>query len=144
MIFCWVKRQVVNKEEPKNAGLPTSSTRFESCPTAFAHLLCNQKEFRMKNRTRHAVFWIDGPLDSQMHGLPKWHSGKNPPANTGDAVSIPGSRRCPEEANGNPSRYACLRNPVGRRAWQATVHAVAKSQTQLKLCAQYIYIYIYI
>ena len=76
MIFCWVKRQAVNKEEPKNVGLPTSSTRFESCPPAFAHLLCNQKEFRMENRMRHSVFWIDGPLDSQMHGLPKWHSGK--------------------------------------------------------------------
>ena len=72
-------------------------------------------------------------------GFPSGTVVKNPPANTGDAVSIPGLRRCPEEANGNPSWYACLRNPVGRRAWQTTVHAVAKNQTQLKLCAHYIY-----
>ena len=64
-----MKRQVVNKEEPKNVGLPNTSTRFKSYPTAFAHLLCNQKEFRMKNRMRHSVFWIDGPLDRCM-GVP--------------------------------------------------------------------------
>ena len=35
-------------------------------------------------------------------GLPKWHIGKNPPANTGDAGdagSIPGSGRSPEVEN---------------------------------------------
>ena len=33
--------------------------------------------------------------------------------------------------NGNPFQYLCLENPVDRGAWQATVHRVAKSQTQL-------------
>ena len=31
-----------------------------------------------------------------------------------------------------PLQYSCLENPKGRGAWQATVHSVAKSQTQLK------------
>ena len=29
-------------------------------------------------------------------------------------------------------QYSCLENPFNRGAWQATVHRVAKSQTQLK------------
>jgi len=60
---------------------------------------------------------------------------KNPPANAGDVrdmVSIPGSGRSPAEGNGNPLQYSCLKNPMDRGAWQATVHGVAKSQTQLK------------
>ena len=34
--------------------------------------------------------------------------------------------------NGNPLQYACLEKPMDRGAWQATVHGVAKSQTQLR------------
>ena len=32
-----------------------------------------------------------------------------------------------EEGNGNPLQYYCLENPMGRGAWQATVHGVTKS-----------------
>ena len=59
----------------------------------------------------------------------------NLPANAGgirDAVSISGSRRSPGEENGNPLQYSCLQNPMDRGAWRATVHGVAKSQTQPK------------
>ena len=59
---------------------------------------------------------------------------KNPPVNAGDASdtgSIPGTRRCPGGGNDDPLQYACLRNPVHRRAWWATIHGVTKSQTQL-------------
>ena len=28
-----------------------------------------------------------------------------------------------------PLQYSCLKNPMDREAWQATVHGVAKSQT---------------
>ena len=31
-----------------------------------------------------------------------------------------------------PTQYSCLENPVGRGAWRATVHGVARSWTQLK------------
>ena len=34
--------------------------------------------------------------------------------------------------HGNPLQYSCLENPMDRGAWQATVHGVTKSQTQLK------------
>ena len=49
----------------------------------------------------------------------------NPPDNSGDAGSIPGSGRSPGEGNGNPLQYSCLGNPMDRGAWWATVHGVA-------------------
>ena len=63
---------------------------------------------------------------------------KNLPANAGDvrdACSISGrsnSGRPPGEGHGNPLQYSCLENPMDRRAWQAAVHGIAKSQTWLK------------
>ena len=39
-----------------------------------------------------------------------------------------GSGRSPGERNGNPLQHSCLENSMGRGAWQATVHGVAKSQ----------------
>ena len=48
------------------------------------------------------------------------------PANAGDVGFTPGSERFPGEGNGNPLQYSCLGNPIDRRAWQATVHEVAK------------------
>ena len=60
---------------------------------------------------------------------------KNLPANADnlrDTASIPGSGRSPGGGYGNPLQYSCLENPMGRRAWWATVCRVAKSRTQLK------------
>ena len=34
-----------------------------------------------------------------------------------------------EEENGNPLQHSCLKNPMDRGVWQATVHRVAKSWT---------------
>ena len=53
---------------------------------------------------------------------------KNPPANGGDAGSIPGceSGRSSGEGNGNTLQYSCLENPIDRGAWQAAVHKVAE------------------
>ena len=60
---------------------------------------------------------------------------KNLPAYAGDLRDmgvIPGPGRSSEEGNSNPLQYSCLENPIHRGAWQATVHRVTKSQTQLK------------
>ena len=35
------------------------------------------------------------------------------------------------EGNGNPLQYSCLENPMDGGAWEAAVHGVAKSRTQL-------------
>ena len=60
---------------------------------------------------------------------------KNSPANAGDPGLTPGSKRSPGERNGTPLQYSCLKNPMDREAWQATVHGVAKSWTRLSLHA---------
>ena len=60
---------------------------------------------------------------------------KNLPASAGDVRDtglIPGLGRSPGGGHGNPLQYSCLENPMERGAWQATVHGVSKSQTQLK------------
>ena len=62
-------------------------------------------------------------------GFPGGSAAKNPPANAGDKGSIPESGRSPGEGNGNPLQYSCLRNPMDRGDWWATVHRVAKSAT---------------
>ena len=66
-------------------------------------------------------------------GLPGGSVVKNPPANSGDAGSIPKWRRSPGVGNGNPLQCSCLKNFMDRRAWWATVHGVAKSQTRLSM-----------
>ena len=72
----------------------------------------------------HIILW-DSPCGSGVN-----NSTANA-GNTGDPDSIPGSGRSPGEGNSNPPQYSCLRNPMDRRTWQATVHGVAKNQTQL-------------
>ena len=49
-----------------------------------------------------------------------------------DLGSIPQSGRFPGGGHGSPLQYSCLENPMDRGAWWATVHRMAKSQTQLK------------
>ena len=51
--------------------------------------------------------------------------------NAGDPGLIPESGTSPGEGNGSPVQFSCLENSMDRRARRATVHAVAKSGTQL-------------
>ena len=72
---------------------------------------------------------IEHPL-----GYPSGSAVKNLPAtarDTGDEGSISGSGRSPAGGKGNPLQYSCLKNPVDRGAWWATVQRVIKSQTRL-------------
>ena len=60
---------------------------------------------------------------------------KNLPANARDIRDmdwIPGLGRTPGGGHGNPVQFSCLENPMDRGAWQATVHRITKSWTQLK------------
>ena len=51
--------------------------------------------------------------------------------NAGDPGSIPVLGRSPGERNGHPLQYSCLENSMDKGAWQAIVHGVTKSWTQL-------------
>ena len=64
-------------------------------------------------------------------GLPGGSNGKEPACNAGDLGLIPQSGRFPGKGNDNSLQYSYLGNAMDRRAWRATVHGVAKSQTQL-------------
>ena len=64
-------------------------------------------------------------------GSPGGSEVKNLPDNAGDVGFIPGSGRFSGEGNGSTLQYSCLRNPMDREAWRATVHGVTKSQHNL-------------
>ena len=71
---------------------------------------------------------------------------KNLPANVGNAgdmSSIPGLGRSPGGRSGNLIWYFCWESLMGRGAWWATVHGVAKSQAQLSdwACMQVVFCY---
>ena len=77
------------------------------------------EQFFMWNRIN---FWYPSLLMGFLGGAVV----NNLSANAGDMGSIPGLGRSPEEGNGNPLQYSCLRNPIDRGAWWATVHGVGK------------------
>ena len=59
----------------------------------------------------------------------------NPPASAGDTKdmgSIPGLGRSPGEGNVYPLHFSMPGEFMDRGVWQATVHGVTKSRTQLK------------
>ena len=66
-----------------------------------------------------------------MKGFPGGSDGKESACSAGDLGLVPGSGRSPGEGDSNPLQYSYLENPMDREAWEATVHGVAKSQTQL-------------
>ena len=65
-------------------------------------------------------------------GLPGGSDGKESAWNAGDSGLIPGLGISPGKGNGYPLQYSCLENLMDRGAWQATIHGVTKSQTQLR------------
>ena len=56
---------------------------------------------------------------------------KESTCNAGNQHLILELGRSPGEGDGNPFQYSCLESSMDRGAWWATVHGVAKSQTQL-------------
>ena len=60
---------------------------------------------------------------------------KNELASSGDAGDlglISGLGRCPGKRNSNLLQYSCLKKPMDRGAWWATIHRVTKSWKQLR------------
>ena len=113
-----------------------------SCSTSLI-----SKEMQMKTTARHHSQQSEWPssigLQTENAGedvgvFPSGLAGKESTCkagDTGDSGLVPGSGRFPGE-NGNLLQYSCLKNPIDRRAWQATAHGVANSQTQLSTHTQ--------
>ena len=70
-------------------------------------------------------------LNKKQTGFPSGLDGKESACNSGDLDLIPGLGRSSGKGNGYLLQYSCLENSMDRGAWQATVHGVPKSQTQL-------------
>ena len=64
-------------------------------------------------------------------GFPGGSDGKESACKAGEPGSIPRLGRSPEEGHGNSLQYSYLENPIDREAWQAIVHGVIQSWTQL-------------
>ena len=62
-------------------------------------------------------------------GFPGGSDSKACACNAEDLGLIPRVGRYSGEGNGNPLKYSHVENSMDRGTWQATVHAVAKSQT---------------
>ena len=80
-----------------------------------AQICCNQRSWliplllnSLSNHSQVVKIWGMGLV---VNNLPV----------SGDTASIPELGRPPGEGNGNPLQYSCLRNPMDRRGWQATV-----------------------
>ena len=81
---------------------------------------------------QNLVMWTHLIAREAGYGLPRWLSCKESACNLGDtgvAGSVPEWGRSPRGGNGNPLQYSCLKNPMDREAWWATVHAVTESDT---------------
>ena len=69
--------------------------------------------------------------NKKARGFPGGSVVKKPPANAGDAGPVPGSGESSGGGNGNPLESSCPGNFIDRGAWQAAVHGLTKSWTQL-------------
>ena len=64
-------------------------------------------------------------------GFPGSSDSKESACNPGDPGLISELGRSPGEGHGYPLQYSCLENSMDIGAWQATIHGVPKSWTQL-------------
>ena len=92
----------------------------------FSHVI-REHEFSVMGLYK---LWVNCPLFSNIKNRRMW-SEVAWACNGGDLGSIPEWERSPGEGNGYPLQYSYLENSMERGAWWATVHGVAKSQTQL-------------
>ena len=67
------------------------------------------------------------------------------PANAGDARdegSVPALGRSPGGGNGNPLQYSCLKNPMDRGTWQATVHGWGHKESDMTEVTECVHVHI--
>ena len=110
--FCWVAGHLWLSLFCRNIT-PISAFIFMKSVVCFFFFFCvsvSGSKLPLFQSTKS--FWI-GAYSNNLRGFPGGSVIRNLPANardSGDAGSIPGFKRSPEEGNGNPLQYSCLEN----------------------------------
>ena len=76
--------------------------------------------------------WVGGKAETGcvgLQGFPGGSDSEESACSAEDAASIPGWGRSPGEGKGYRLQYSCPENPMGRGAWLAILHGVAKNRT---------------
>ena len=115
---------------PCPVGMLGYSNSKVKCSLTVPGKFVNTTQGRFVWRKTYGVFRSNFPMYSVTAFLVD-SVVKTPPANAGDVCSFPGSGRSPGDRNGHPPQCSCLRNPMDKGAWRATVHGVTKSWAQL-------------
>ena len=87
------------------------------------------KEQGLKGAPLPGTFPFRSTVSKAGTPTPGGPTSKESACNVEDPGSIPELGRSPGEGNDNTLQYSCLENPMDRRAWQATVRGITKSQT---------------
>ena len=125
-------------QEDKVRGNVSETSFIQSHDELLTHLKTPWTTFK-KNKKNPACVYVYRSIKKK-HKLrllneimvPRWLNIKNHLQYRRHGFnSTPGSGRSPGGGHGNPLQYSCLKNPMDRGAWQATVHGVSKSWTRL-------------
>ena len=82
-----------------------------------------------------SIYYVRGNGDG-WQGFPICSVVKNLPAtarDTGEVGSVHGSPRSSGEGNGHPLQYFCLKNPMNKGAWRASLHGVTELEKTERL-----------
>ena len=133
----------VAHQTPLSMGFPRQEYRI-----ALPFLFLLQRIFPTQGSNLSLLHWQSDSLPLSHQGSPiiylcisKYQASqvvllvKNPITNEGDlrvVGLIPGLGRSSGGGHGNQLQYFCLKNPMDRGAWWATIHRVANNRTRLK------------
>ena len=107
-----------------------SPTFWDLCDPDFARSKLGYRGRRSRRLCKIVTFPLHpnlGGCDEEYYSFPGRSDSKESASNAGDPGSIPGWERSPEEGNGYPFQYSCLKNSMARGAWWATVHGLAST-----------------
>ena len=114
-----------------NFSLPQGRHHAFASPNLITQLVKNPSA--MKEIFLGKICWKRNRLLTPIFmGFPGGSDSKESACNAGELGLISGLGRSPGEGNGNPLQCSCLKNPMDRGTWWATVNGVSQSRTRLK------------